>query len=81
MRNALRLFFKMLSISLYIIWCIFAMSNPTQKDIEYHSIFRVAIRLGRWMAIAVYICICFLYTYKILFYFRIFIVGSTSLCE
>ena len=50
------------------------MSNPTQKDIEYHSIFRVAIRLGRWMAIAVYICICFLYTYKILFFFRIFVV-------
>ena len=81
MRNALRLFFSVFELALYIIWCNFAKSNPTQKDIEYHSIFRLAICLGRWMAITVYICMCFLYTYKILFYFRIFIVKTTSLCE
>ena len=81
MRNALRLFFSVSDHSLYIIWCNFAKSNPTQKDIEYHSIFRLAICLGRWMAITVYICMCFLYTYKILFHFRIFIIKNTSLCE
>ena len=64
MRNALRLFFNVFELALYIIWCNFAKSNPTQKDIEYHSIFRLAICLGRWMAITVYICMCFLYTYK-----------------
>ena len=82
MRNALRLFFSVSEHSLYIIWCNFAKSNPTQKDIEYHSIFRLAICLGRWMAITVYICMYVFSLYiQILFYFRIFIIKNTSLCE